>query len=370
MGTARPIDVGGAKLRRYIKVLAVVLGVMALSIAVVACGDDDSSSSASTDAASSEAAAVTAPAEQPNVAVAAPAEPGSGKGLKIGYISNLESVPIVHTISESIREQAERSGADFVFCDGAGDTAKALDCAKNFKTQNVQGILNFQHDSAAAPSICAAGPDVPTIAIDIPQPPCQIAFMGVDNAYGGFVAGKMMGDYYKANFDCKYDAWVSLEQPVIGKPNDDRMGGYQDGFASVCGPVTNVTKEGFDASAEGGRKVMTDVLTKLPGMSNIIVVSIDDEGIQGAFAAAKAVGREKDLWAGSLGVADDVTKCAIKNNPNWLAATAIQPEKYGWVGVPNIIKAIKGEEVNPELYVPLQAVNSETISDLYPDVTC
>jgi ribose transport system substrate-binding protein len=358
-------------LKRYIKVVAVVLGVVSLSVAAVACGDDDSSDSGSTPAAATTAApAVTAPAEQPNVAEAAPAVPGSGKGLKIGYISNLESVPIVHTISESIREQAERSGADFVFCDGAGDTSKALDCAKSFKTQNVQGILNFQHDAAAAPSICAAGPDVPTIAIDIPQKPCQIAFMGVDNAYGGFVAGKLIGDYYKENFDCKYDAWVSLEQPEIGKPNDDRLGGYREGFASVCGPVTDVIKEGFDASAEGGRAIMADVLTTLPGKHNIIVVSIDDEGIEGAFAAAKAAGREKDIWAGSLGVADDVAKCGIKTNPNWLAATAISPEKYGWVGVPNIIKAIKGEEVNPELFVPLVAVNSETITDLYPDLTC
>ena len=351
--------------------IGVALAVVVLGATVVACGDDSSSSGdAASTAPAATTPAVTVPDTQPNVAVQEQAVPGSGAGLKIGYISNLESVPIVHTISESIREQAERSGADFVFCDGAGDTAKALDCAKSFKTQKVDGILNFQHDAAASASICAAGPDVPTIAIDIPQEPCQIAFMGVDNAYGGFVAGKLIGDYYKANFDCKYDAWVSLEQPEIGKPNDDRLGGYREGFASVCGEVTDPIIEGFDASADGGRAVMADVLTKLPGKSNIIVVSIDDEGIQGAFAAAKAVGREKDLWAGSLGVADDVQKCGIKNNPNWLAATAISPERYGWVGVPNLIKAIKGETINTELFVPLVAVNSDTIGDLYPELTC
>ncbi len=358
-------------MKRYTRVFAVVLGVMALSIAAVACGDDDSADADSAPAAATTAApAATVPTEQPNVAEQAQAEPGSGDGLKIGYISNLESVPIVHTISESIKEQVNRSGAEYVFCDGAGDTAKALDCAKSFKTQQVDGILNFQHDAAAAPSICAAGPDVPTIAIDIPQEPCQIAFMGVDNAYGGFIAGQLIGKYYKENFDCEYDAWVSLEQPEIGKPNDDRLGGYREGFATECGEVTDPIIEGFDASAEGGRAVMADVLTTLPGKDRIIVVSIDDEGIQGAFAAAKAAGRETDIWAGSLGVADDTQKCGIKTNPNWLAATAIFPEKYGWVAVPNIIKAIKGEEVNEFLYVPLVAVNSETITDLYPDLTC
>ena len=58
--------------------------------------------------------AATAAAEaggQPDVAAAAEAEPGSGEGLTIGYLSNLESVPIVHVISEGIREQAEIAGS-------------------------------------------------------------------------------------------------------------------------------------------------------------------------------------------------------------------------------------------------------------------
>jgi ribose transport system substrate-binding protein len=308
-------------------------------------------------------------AAQPSVAVQQQAAPGSGKGLTIGYLSNKESVPIVHTISDSIRAQIKRSGATLVFCDGAGDNAKALDCAKTFKTRNVDGILNFQHDAKAAPRVCAAGPKAPVISIDIPQKPCEVAFMGVDNAYGGFVAGKLMGDYFKKHFNCQYDSWVSLEEPEIGAVNDLRMGGYQKGFASVCGPVKNVRKEGFDASAEEGRQVMADVLTALPGQHRIIVTSIDDEGIQGAFAAAKAAGREKDIWAGSLGVADKTTYCAVKTNPNWIAATAIFPEKYGWVGVPYLIKKIKGQSIPKKLYVPLIAVNSQTIGKYYK-VSC
>jgi hypothetical protein len=63
--------------------------------------------------------------EQPNVAAAAEAEPGSGEGITIGYLSNLESVPIVHVISEGIRAQAEIAGVNLLFCDGAGDNATA-----------------------------------------------------------------------------------------------------------------------------------------------------------------------------------------------------------------------------------------------------
>jgi ribose transport system substrate-binding protein len=314
--------------------------------------------------ASSSAASTTAP--QPQVAKSAPAVPGSGKGIKIGYLSNDESVPIVHVISEGIEAQAKRAGVDLVFCNGAGSDSVALQCAKTFKAQHVQGIINFQHDSAAAPSICKAGPQgVPVFAVDIPQPPCQTSFMGVDNAYGGEIAGEQLGKYFKAKFNCKYDDWVSLEEPEIGAPNTERMGGYRTGFAKYCGPVHNLKKVGFDASAAQGQTDMADVLTSLPTAKRIIVVSIDDEGIEGAFAAAKTANRSSDLYAASLGQADSVARCGLKNNPNWITATAIFPEKYGWVGIPYMIKAIKGQTVSKNLYVPLIAVTGQTIGKYY-----
>jgi ribose transport system substrate-binding protein len=316
--------------------------------------------------------ALLGPPKQSNVFPQSQAAPGSGKGLVIGYATSLEAVPIVHVISNGIKEQVKRSGAKLVFCDTGGDVAKALDCARSMKTQGVQGILQFQHVTKASPSICAAGPQkVPYFAVDIPQPPCQTSFMGVDNAYGGFVAGEKAGETVKAAWKCKYDAWISLEEPEIGQPNTDRLGGYRKGFQSVCpGPIVNLKKVGFDATLDKARTLVTDLLTTLPGKHHIIVASIDDEGIEGAFAAAKSAGRPKDVWGISLGVADKTSRCGIKTNPNWLASTAIFPEKYGWTGVPAIIQAIKGKKLPKLLYIPLHAVNSQNISTYYPSLTC
>jgi ribose transport system substrate-binding protein len=315
--------------------------------------------------------ATAAPPKQQNLWPQAQAVPGSGKGLVIGYATSLEAVPIVHVISEGIKAQAKRAGVKLVFCDTAGDVPKALDCAKSMKTQGVQGILQFQHVTKASPAICKAGPSVPVFAIDIPQPPCQTSFMGVDNAYGGFVAGVKAGETVKAKWGCKYDAWISLEEPEIGAPNEQRLGGYRKGFQSVCpGPIVNLKKVGFDATLDKARTIVTDLLTTLPGKSHIIVASIDDEGVEGAFAAAKAAGRPSDVWGISLGVADDVAKCGIKTNPNWLAATAIYPEKYGWTAIPAMILAIKGKTLPKLLYIPLIALNSENISQYYPKLSC
>jgi hypothetical protein len=82
--------------------------------------------------------------------------PGSGEGIKIGYISLGESIPFVKLVSDSIKEQARIAGAELVFCDSQLDASKALECGQNLKVQNVQGVLNFQAFAASAPEICAA----------------------------------------------------------------------------------------------------------------------------------------------------------------------------------------------------------------------
>ena len=364
-------------MRRKVSALIVVIPTLLWSASAIGAesGPTDSTEPAGT-AAEAETSEPGAPGtgavetEQPSVAEAAPAEPGSGEGLTIGYLSNLESVPIVHVISEGIREQAEIAGVNLLFCDGNGDNATGLDCMRMFRDQGAQGVLNFQHDVEAAPSMCEAGPEgVPTFAIDIPQPPCQTAFMGVDNSYGGGIAGDVLGQYFADNFDCEYDAWVSLEQPEIGQPNEDRMGGYREGFAEHCGEVHDLRQVAFDASTEDARVKMADVLTALPDAERIIVTSIDDEGIVGAFAAAGVAGREDQLYAASLGMADDTMRCGLQENPNWVVSTAIFPERYGWVGIPYMIDAINGEEVPEELFVPLVAVTGETIGDYY-ELSC
>ena len=95
--------------------------------------------------------------------------------------------------------------------------------------------MNFQPVSSASAAVCKAGPQVPVISIDIEQDPCQTAFMGADNHYAGVVTGTALGNYFKKNFNCEFDAFISLEDYGVGLVNEARMSGYRDGFQSVCG---------------------------------------------------------------------------------------------------------------------------------------
>jgi ribose transport system substrate-binding protein len=292
------------------------------------------------------------------------AVPGSGEGLKLGYISLGDSVPFVKLVSDSIKREAEAAGAELVFCDSQVDGQKALDCARNFKTQGVQAYLNFQVDQALAGAICEAGPQVPVIAIDIVQEPCQVSFMGAANEYAGNVAGEAIGKFAKDTWNCDYDAYISLESTSAVDANRLRMGGTREGFTKHC-EIKNERILDADRT-DPARTKFADVLTALPGAKKIIVVAINDDGLIGALAAARTANRVNDIYLAGQG-ADPTSHCEIKNNPNWIADAAYFPERYGEIAVPYLIRAAKGETIPEEILVPHEAITKDNIEEFYGD---
>ena len=154
---------------------------------------------------------------------------GSGEGVKIGYISLGDSLPFVKLVSDSIKEQAEIAGVDLIFCDSQFDPGEALACGQLLGVQGAEGVINFQLFQDSSPEICAAYGDVPTIAIDIIQDPCEVSFMGANNREAGRMAGSAVGQHVSDGWGCEYDAFISLESSGAGAANFDRHGGYIDG---------------------------------------------------------------------------------------------------------------------------------------------
>jgi ribose transport system substrate-binding protein len=350
---------------RQLRSVAVLAALTMVALGACATGKpaDDTPKQTGTVSANTGALPDDVPSGESDAVKFEPAVPGSGKGLKLGLIALDDSVPFSKLVSDSVREQATAAGAELVYCDSKGDGATALACARNFKVQGVRGYLNFQSDAKSANAICEAGPAVPVIAIDIQQGSCQTAFMGANNEFAGELAGRALGTHMKEKFDCQYDAYVSMEQPDAGAVNTARMGGYRKGFESVCGPIKNLkTQNAF--RIDQARTTFTDVLTTLPGAHRIVVAGINDDAIEGALAAAKTAGRVGDLYVSGQG-ADPSAWCEITSNKQWVGDTAYFPERYGEIGVPYLIKAVKGETIPKNLLVPHVIINSANIGDIY-----
>lgn len=347
-------------------------GFAACALALVACGGDDNATDTVAEPSASASAETTEGSddqESPEFVEFREAEPGSGDGMKLGMIALDDSIPFSKLVTDSVREQAEAAGAELVVCDSKLDAAEALTCAQSFATQGVQGYLNFQPVADAAQAVCDAGPaDVPVIAIDIAQGDCQTAFMGANNSRAGVIAGEGLGNYMKEQFDCQYDAYVSLEDLGVGEVNDARMNGIREGFTSVCGELVN------ERVLDAGRTDIAltkfgDTLTALPDAERIVVVGINDDGVLGALAAARTAGRADQLYMAGMG-ADPSSHCEIASNPNWAGDAAFFPERYGEIGIPYLIDAVNGEDIPDELYVNHVFVDSENIAEYYDTSDC
>lgn len=338
---------------RRINPLVVALGLASLMLPMLPAAAQD--------------AGIKPPAE---VAAFGAIEPGIGEGLTIGFTQLGLGVPFTEALQRGMEAGAAVAGVKLITCDSKFDAAAALDCARQFRTQNVDGLVTFQADAAAAANICAEGPQVPVIAIDIEQQPCQTAFVGAANAYAGEIVGYALGQYFKANFDCKYDAWVSLESLAVGVVNDLRMGGMRDGFAQVCGEVQNlrIIDTGAGGQADTAQRQVTDTLTALPGAQRVITVGINEDVITGALAAARSQNRTDALYIGAQNF--DPGNCQIWTAPHFIATAAYFPEKYAELIIPNLVKAIKGEKIAAQILVPHEVITKDNMVQLYPETKC
>jgi ribose transport system substrate-binding protein len=299
------------------------------------------------------------------------ATPGSGENYRVGYISLGDSIPFVKLVTDNIVEQAEIAGLDLIVCDSQVLVEEALTCAQQLGNAQVDGVINFQLFEDSSPEICAAYGDVPTVAIDIHQAPCEVSFFGADNFNAGNVAGTAVGEYFAENFDCAYDGVITLESSSAGQVNEDRTLGAVEGFASVCGEVSEDAWQRLDVggTTDAALEMVTNVLPTIPPGGRLVVLSLNDDMALGALAAARTAGREGELFIGAQG-ADPTSWPELACNPQWIADTAYFPERYGRTSVPAIIDILDGNEVAPLLFTPHQAVTGDNIFDLYDTPAC
>lgn len=342
------------KVARWSTLFAVAALVAAACTNPAASSGPPASEASATEAPATEAPATEAPASETPAA------------FKIGYISLGDSVPFVKLVSDGIKEAAAAAGQELLFCDSEIDAAKALACAQNLKVQGAQGVLNFQVFQDSSPEICAAYGDVPTIAIDIVQPPCQIAFMGANNHEAGRLAGSAIGKHAKDTWDCDYTAYVSLESTASGAANTERMGGFRDGFKEHCEIPADKERvlDGADRT-DPALEMVTNLLGALPG-DRIIVTAINEDGILGAIGAANTLGRQHDLWYAGQG-ADPSAWKDIACNPNYVATVAYYPERYGTLLIPNMVAALQGETIPENIFTEHEVITRDNIRSIYPE---
>lgn len=318
--------------------------------------------------AASSAPPTTAPTEAPTTApTEAPSE--APQAMKVGYISLGEAIPFVSLVTNSIKDEAAKvPGLEIVVCDSEIDAAKALSCAQNLKVQEVQAVLNFQLFEDSSPEVCAGYGGLPTIAIDIVQAPCQVAFMGADNTMAGSIAGKYVGDALKAENDCTYEAVVTLDTKGAGATTLARMNGMIAGFEEACGTIDPAKFKSIDVggTTDLALEKFGNQLSAIKPGGIIAILSLNDDMSLGAFAAARTAGRESEIRLAGQG-ADPTSWKEIACNPYWLADTAYFPERYGTILIPAVVDLLNGKTIAENLFTKHDTVTKDNVRTLYPE---
>ena len=167
---------------------------------------------------------------------------------------------------------------------------------KKLSEAGIQGLIQFQGTLADPQVVCTETPSgVPVLAVEFPQEPCQKTLVGADDLRAGQIAGTAVGEWVKEKWSCTYDAYVSFESSAAATKSRLRMEGYRQGFSAICPIVNEQIGKAID-TVSAAKTAMTGVLAALPGKSRIVVVAVNDDATLGALDAAKAEGRQGDVW--------------------------------------------------------------------------
>lgn len=292
--------------------------------------------------------------------------------LRIGYISGGDADPFVLLVTEGIRAAAAEAGVELSECDGAFTDEAALNCARTLSAVGNQAMINWQFNPELAPAVCEAYGDLPTVAIDTPEEPCQETFVGADNREAGRVAGTGLAEFAQERFGCQYDAYISLDIPTIAEINEMRAGGTKEGFEAICGPVPDEkyfsvdTLLGGPDQPENTRRQVADILTTIPDAQVILIVSPAGDTMPiAALGAADVAGRKDQVWIVGHG-ADPSVLDFIRSEPQWIGDVAYFPERYGALVMPLAIALARGEAVPEQVLVEHTFITAENIDEFYP----
>jgi ribose transport system substrate-binding protein len=292
------------------------------------------------------------------------------KEIKIGFVNLADSIPYAVEVEQGVEAVAKKDHVQVVTCDSDLSVPQAISCVEAFKTEGVQGIADYQSDEAAAPRVCAAGPKVPVVAVDIEQPPCEKVYVGVSNFAVGHVGGVMLGTFAKTHWDCKVNALMSINSP-INPGVIAREDGEIAGVLAVC-PGLKVTKvEPTTYTTDATIAPFTDTLSRFPGATHILVLAINDDVGIGAVKAAQSVGRLNDIYVVAQGASSDAYPYICQATPfkNWVGDVNYNPQTYGALIVPALVNLIAGKKVPAFQYVKAGPLTKANINSVFPG-TC
>lgn len=252
-----------------------------------------------------------------------------------------------------VRTAAEKhANVKMIFKDAQNDTLKQRAQIEEFVSQKVDAIIVSPKESQplTEPIAKAFEAGIPVIVLDRAVNGDKFTcFIGADNVK----IGRAAGEWLKAKLGGK-GTIVELKGLQTTIPGHDRSNGFREGLAG------SDIKIGFEADMKWlepeARKEMESALTRLPKID--AVYAHNDPGAHGAYLAAKAAGRDKEMLF--IGI-DALPHEGVMYVKQGLLAATFQYPTGGAEAIDVVLKVLKGEEVPKKITLGSRAFTAENV---------
>ncbi len=292
---------------------------------------------------------------------------GDDEGPGVSLILKTQTNPFFVAMRDAAREEARAGGTRLSVAAGTadGDTQNQINAIYTAIARGDEGILITSNGPAVNAALRLAEEyGLYVIALDTPLDPVETA--DLTYATDNFAAGRLIGEYAAARLDGEKAviAMLDLYDDQVVSVDVERDTGFLDGMgievpdkrvygseeptgryaAGRGGDYEIVCHEATQGAIDGGRQAMEQCLSRNPEVN--VVYTINEPAGEGAYAALRAEGRERDAFIvtidGSCGGLESVREGVF-------AADATQyPGKMAQLGVESVAEIGAGGEA-PEL---------------------
>lgn len=346
---------------------------VALVLALGACGGDDDEEAAG------DAAETTAPAETQAATTGA----SSLEGMKVAYASASDAIGIFKVVGDNLVEDAKMLGIEAKRFDNNLDPATALRNADLMIQEKPDVIIDWNAIVSAAPAIGKkieeAG--IPCLAVNQQIPGCHW-FNLSNRKMGEDAADVVVPEAKKRGWNGDNTTVFMVIAAANGTEVNDgpryfyiKASEMLEGFeqvkpeditpqTTVIGDYNGIQIDG-KSSIEDAYAAAKNVVQTIPEGNNILLYGSDSDLSLGAFRALKEAGRDKDTLTCGLGATPEGL-LQLRTNPQWLCEGALFLEDW-----PQYIlaeaAAIKNGAKPPELTPAPQVMLTKDTVDRYYD---
>jgi ribose transport system substrate-binding protein len=275
------------------------------------------------------------------------------KKMRFGFAGESAEMPFSEAVSSSLRSAAVASGVELIVRDNRYDAETALKNAKEFVTEGVDLVIEFQIEERIAPLIAhtITRASIPLIAVDIPHP--SAVYFGVDNFQVGYEAGELLAHHALLQWKGKVDWVLGLDVAEAGTFVQSRISGAFEGVRSQLPSLPPRAYVRLDGRGmrQTSAQVIAEFFRHRGRADRVLIVAATDTSALGALQITREMKREKYTAIVGQDCIPEVVEELRQNRGPLIGSVSHEAHTYGPRLIQLGVTLLRGHTVPPYNYV-------------------